>query len=411
MDLLTFFQKCDGIVRLRYEDFRTLGWSYNDYFRYMSFCDEIRAATIMSPFVQKSFGIKLLDGEKLRESLVAQRVEALFSWLSTFSDDPLPEPKGAYHWMMISRTYDNQGAYSLVYSNPNPGLLYQSSFHFTAWIELYIAKILHNEPIIDFSQCFEDPEKLTEEELRKRIKELTFDIDHREEPPFPDDVDHYVSLVRWAKDQERFDRIMDLKEERGTYEEILEKRKTPVFRPKEYILYIYQWGNIICHKYKHDLVDVNCNIPSLDGRITINAQFCRNCRKFIVSQTAYENYKRIYKMIPIRFQYVNDDGTFPKSIYSTERQAQSPLYLAGYTVSSKAGYSDAKRQKILIALIQTGGMEKHEILRYLELFINTNGQNQNMVAALKKWERDLWFLLDYNMENQDTFNMERIEQY
>ncbi len=425
MNLVEIFQKCDGIVRLRYDDFKPLGWTYNDYFRYMSFCDQIRAATIMTWYIKKAEGIIVRNGVKLEQSLINQRVEDLFTWLGSFSDKPLPEPKNAFGWMMTARTYDNAAAFGSTLgfhddNDPNPGLLYQASFHFTVWIELFIKKTLLNEPLIDLSHALEDIEDLSEEELEQRIREISLELRLRQEPEFPRDVDQYVGLTRWAKDQALYNEVENLEDDLADYRERLEELKsqkkqeelkTPEFNPKESILYIYMDGFIICKKNKHDMTDVNCDVPTLNGRAIINAQYCRDCRKFVMSRTSYEQYMRRYKMIPIRFRCVNEDGTFPKGTFRTERAEYSPLSLAGYSVSRAAGFSDEKRREILIQLIRNGVLKKHEIIGYLELFINTNGKSPNMINAVMKWERDLKFLLDYDMENQDTYGIDGIKQY
>ena len=160
------------------------------------------------------------------------------------------------------------------------------------------------------------------------------------------------------------------------------------------------------------MVNVNCVVPTLTAdKAIISAQYCRNCRKFIMSDLAYETYMKRYRMIPIKFECVNDDGRFPTGKLRKERAEFSPLALAGYNVSKKDNYSSESRKSLLAELIQNGVMKKSEIINYLELFIATNGNNERMFEALTKWESDLKFVLSYNMENQEFFNIEKIKKY
>ena len=404
------FAKCVGYKRLCYNDFIPLGWSYNDYFRYISFCDEIRSAMILSDYVDTLDGMTVIDREKVQASLVNQRMDALFSWLQQFSNEPLPKPYSAYNWMKLIRTYDNAAAmYWAHEEEPNPGLLYQASFHCTLWIETYISKILSGRPLIEFSDSAR--EYKTESELRERIDELHTEIDRIREPVFPEDVDMYVSLTRWAKDRAAYDRLMDLESELADCEDELDKLLPAKFDHKNTILYIYKWGNIICKKQDHELVDVNCVIPSVNGEITVNAQYCRDCNKFIISESSYRFYLDGFSFIPAKFRYVDEDGNFPQRLYKKERGSYSPLSLAGYTVRADKALSKKERHKLLAFLIDNGVMDKYEIIGYLEMFINTNGQKTGMERAVAKWENDAKYVRQYNMDKQDTYQIDSVEPY
>lgn len=424
MKLLDVFGKCNGYKRLRFEDFEPLGWTYNDYFRYMSFCDEIRSAIIISDYVGKIEGMIMSDRQMAERSLVNQRMKALFAWLQQFNDEPLPEPAGAYGWMKVIRTYDNAAAMYWPYGDePNPGLLYQASFHCTLWIETYIANILSDRPLLDVSDL--GKEYKTAAELQERIDELQTRIDHIREPEFPKDVDMYVSLTKWAKDQaeymllgdleselaDREDELEQLESEQADQETEQEQSSSVQYDPKNSVLYIYQRGNIICKKQKHELVDVNCIIPSVDGEIKINAQYCRDCDKFIISESSYRFYLNGFGFVPVRFRYVDDDGRFPQHLYKKERSSFSPLSLAGYNVRANNGLSNEERHDLLAFLIDHGIMNKYEVIGYLEMFANTNGQKRGMEKAVAKWENDAKYVRQYNMERQDTYQIDRVERY
>ena len=56
-------------------------------------------------------------------------------------------------------------------------------------------------------------------------------------------------------------------------------------------------------------------------------------------------------------------------------------------------------------------MEKYEIIGYLEMFINTNRQKTGMERAVAKWENDAKYVRQYNMDKQDTYQIDSVEPY
>ncbi len=56
-------------------------------------------------------------------------------------------------------------------------------------------------------------------------------------------------------------------------------------------------------------------------------------------------------------------------------------------------------------------LKKQEIINYLELFIKTNGSKFGMNNAVSKWQNDLNFVREYNMEWQDDFDIDEVRRY
>ena len=73
--------------------------------------------------------------------------------------------------------------------------------------------------------------------------------------------------------------------------------------------------------------------------------------------------------------------------------------------------SKEERHNLLASLIDNGVMEKHEIIGYLELFVNTNGAKFGMARAVQKWMCDAQFVREYNMDQQETFRISKVERY
>ena len=72
------------------------------------------------------------------------------------------------------------------------------------------------------------------------------------------------------------------------------------------------------------------------------------------------------------------------------------------------GLSEITRQKILMSLMRIG-YSKYEIINYLDMLINTNGNKRNMSLAKKKWEQDLEFVRKYEMDKQRSVKIKKID--
>ena len=425
MKLLSVFRKSEEKHYLEYEDFRPLRWSRNDFLRYISYCDEIRSATIVANCIAHHDGKKQIKGAQINnldqytKFLVERRVEFLFHWLSQFCDKPIPKPQYAYEYFSSFSRYGlpldkKDFKYESLYGDnqPNPRWLHMGSFDFTHRIEVYVYRILNGESPFDTVETKKDINKMSVKELKHRINRIEIELKYLEEPVFPEKM-AFGALIRWAKEQCSYEKVYDLEDELELCKERLEELDFPIpaFNVHKHTLYVYNWGNIICKKQQHELADVNCIIPMDKKRITINAQYCCNCRKFIISEKGYQDYLGRYKLFPVKAQYVDEDGCFPQELYRTDRAEKSPLNLAGYSVSKQGGLSESERQRILVLIMKNGVLTKNEIINYLEMFIMTNGMKGNMTQAVYKWQSDLNFVKAYNMDRQDNYVIDHVARY
>ena len=89
----------------------------------------------------------------------------------------------------------------------------------------------------------------------------------------------------------------------------------------------------------------------------------------------------------------------------------SPLKLCGYSVNQQDGYSRTERQYIISKVIEKGVLRKSEVIRYLEYFINRNGQKAGNALALEKWKEDLDFVLKFKLSEQAEYRIKHIKKY
>lgn len=224
-------------------------------------------------------------------------------------------------------------------------------------------------------------------------------------------IDQYISLVNWGKEKSAYDRKMKKISSRKT--RLLSRKQeleAVMFDQKKTILYIHRGNNIICLRDHHNITNVTCNIKTVDGkREQINAQFCNRCKKFFISQTSYERYRKKMNLIPVKFQFVDKNGRFSKFVNNS--QECSPLFLAGYNVSKRNNLSVRERTDLLKFILNHEIMDKHEIIGYLQYFIALNRLKPNFSSAIQKWEDDLEFVEEYNMDEQPHIEVDEIRPY
>ncbi len=186
---------------------------------------------------------------------------------------------------------------------------------------------------------------------------------------------------------------------------------TTDFNVEKHTLYIHYGNNIKCKKDNHNVICVNAKVPTMDqSKTTVNVNFCTECHKFFIENTQYESYIKRYRVLYVRFNYVNKDGDFPKSDVHSSAE-KSPLMLCGYSVSQEKGYSNIERQKILKDIIEHKILPKSRVIDYLYYFIEFNGMKDNMDLAVSKWEEDVEYVESYDKENQLNVNIDKISRY
>ena len=180
------------------------------------------------------------------------------------------------------------------------------------------------------------------------------------------------------------------------------------FDPEKSTLYVYQ-GFIKCQRDGHPISCVNARIKGEDGNpLYLNVNFCKECKQFFISYSEYQHYRNMYGILIARIVLIKNGGFS----YNTDDLAyESPLRLCGYSVAQADALSARTREKLLAELIQSGIMSKPEIIRYLSWFIQMNGQRYGNEIARDKWESDLAFVRNLDMQHQPTHDIEAIKAY
>lgn len=177
---------------------------------------------------------------------------------------------------------------------------------------------------------------------------------------------------------------------------------------KNSTLYVYK-NKTSCHSRNHE---IDCATATFIGKnnseIQLNVEHCNNCNKFYISYSIYEKYREKHSILLGKIKW---DNSYTSNVQDILLSDFSPLKLCGYSVNQQDDYSDSERQYIISQIINNKILKKNEIIRYLEHFINRNGQKSSNVFALKKWEKDLDFTLNYKISSQNKYKLKTIKKY
>ncbi|WP_029542113.1 hypothetical protein [Selenomonas sp. AB3002] len=158
---------------------------------------------------------------------------------------------------------------------------------------------------------------------------------------------------------------------------------------------------------KHSVISVTGILTSLTGRpIRINVNYCENCNRFYIHEMDFDMYRKRYRILLGKISL--DFISFPKQTGQFNLAAESPLRLCGYTVNQQDNYSESERHAILANIMNHKIMKKAEILKYLHFYIQTQGGNKRKALAVSKWEDDLDFVNNYNLNKQQKYKINKI---
>lgn len=173
-------------------------------------------------------------------------------------------------------------------------------------------------------------------------------------------------------------------------------------------LYIHK-GQIVCQRNHHRIEQATAILTDKNGQdIELNVNHCLDCDKFFLDYNIYQRYREKYGTILGNIRMIKN-GDFTDDGY--DLADESPLRLCGYSVSQKAGLSQAERQTIIESCIKNGAMTKEAVIRLLNWFVEVNGAKKGNEQAYKKWCQDLDFVLAYNTPRQNKYRITKVEKY
>lgn len=210
-------------------------------------------------------------------------------------------------------------------------------------------------------------------------------------------------LRRWADDETPLKGISMTKEELKSLLEPLNNLFEPkaLIEPESEKTHVIDFRTFLirdsefCVMQGHDMEHVKAMVHIVTKfnkvkEIQINATYCKDCKHYYISKFEYNNLKeqgRILCQVATRQQYEN----YRAGIQRGTLQPESKLHVAGYNVSD--GMSQEQRQTILTYVIESGLMEKKEVIGHLSFLIRLNESKK--IGALAEWRADRQFLTGY----------------
>lgn len=180
------------------------------------------------------------------------------------------------------------------------------------------------------------------------------------------------------------------------------------YKPASDTLYVYS-GRIKCIRNNHMMTCVNALIDTASGETAkLNINCCLTCNRFYISYDEYEHYLEKYKSLLTRIILVNQDG---ESTFTNNLAAESILKLCGYSVSQEKGLSQKERQALLSKIIHAGIVNKPDVIQHLNWLIKMNGKKAGNDIAKEKWEDDLFFVRNLDMNSQSNYKISSISPY
>ncbi len=156
-----------------------------------------------------------------------------------------------------------------------------------------------------------------------------------------------------------------------------------------------------CAQRKHKVTSVTIVLSNMDLQpVNINAQYCYVCGECFISNAQYNEEVKKYGRLLGKIVFVVNLFTKAMPDYNTVKD--SLLSANGYHVNKILNLSQGVRIKILGYILDNEILTKPEVVKYLSDFIrNAKKRRQaNMSQAIARWEEDLDWVNQYNLEGQ-----------
>lgn len=170
--------------------------------------------------------------------------------------------------------------------------------------------------------------------------------------------------------------------------------------------------NVIgCINDRHNIESLIAEIDVIDklGNVvkkSLPAYYCRECDLYFIYNNEYERIRNTG--IPLCQIY-----EYTKYIKGLDNEfnlnQESILHSFGYNVGVTENLSEEQRRHILSFIISNGIMDKHEIISLLNYFIDMRKSNSSQFNAIKKWQSDIDYLKEININIEQKVKINSIK--
>lgn len=156
-------------------------------------------------------------------------------------------------------------------------------------------------------------------------------------------------------------------------------------------------SNTLHCSLNHKTKDIVANLPTINENgeliyVKINASYCYECDRFTILKNDFNNIKDVIicKIIDETYEY----SSASKEEFEIEPKT-SILYNYGYNVKAQSNLSEEQRHTILSAIIESGIMNKRDIVNHITTLIDRGSKISSWKSATHKWKQDREFVSQY----------------
>ena len=161
-------------------------------------------------------------------------------------------------------------------------------------------------------------------------------------------------------------------------------------------------GTIRCEKYNHHREDVTGIIDTISGKpITMTVCHCKDCKLYYVKDAVFDSYRAQHGTLLGQFIRKADGMTLGQMAGYGELAPESILHMNGYNVSQANNLTSLERRKILMYIMESRIMDKHDIRNRLTYLIKMNQHSPTKQEAVSRWSADIRWVNDYRSGMQD----------
>lgn len=139
-------------------------------------------------------------------------------------------------------------------------------------------------------------------------------------------------------------------------------------------------------------------------KVKVNVQFCKGCGRFYMNSKSLNAYSKLYGGLDFDFVFADDADNILNC--NSRFNPSSVLSRHGYSVRS--GIPKTSRQQALRRILDENIASKHEIIELLTQFIQL--QKYRYPDACRRWEEDILFVNEYNIDEQEKTGLLKIKQ-
>lgn len=167
--------------------------------------------------------------------------------------------------------------------------------------------------------------------------------------------------------------------------------------------------SLICHN--HFIIPLKgiVKLLTIDNEqieYEIYVGYCAQCNLYYCFKDDY--LEMIKHGTPLCVVYNEEKEKDIKHISTFNYKSQSILNAMGYTVGADADLSVNERQKILIKALHNKLIEINDLVSFLNWLIQTRKTQSKYSNAVNKWQEDLKFVKQYEIENRQITNVDGI---